>query len=610
MQYLTNIDLSKNELQNAVIENLSVAPSNPKKGQMYFDTVANLMKVYNGTEWESAGGVTNWGAIAEKPFSTIGDGLSVVDDALVADGIPTVTIAASQVIGQNPVKAQLTNEQAEIVESNHVVHLNIEQLSNGTITLIKSTGEGGTMLFGLSGLGGITYSQPFFYDEENKQVTYYGAKKIATAASLEDYVKLDGTVAMAGSLQMGHHKIRHMDDGIDESDGATYGQVTSALDEAEGYTDTALEDYTTTEDLNTLLDEKADAADLADYLKLDGTSAMTGDLAMGGHKITGLVDGSAETDAATVGQMQDAIDEAVADYLPLGGGTMTGTINMGANAITNIPDATADTSPVAYGQLPTTPVITAATLSYNGDTVKLQRSLLNVKTGATSSSEEVVTLANSTTAGLMSPASVNAISNLTSRVESLEGRTVRLLYTTKDNPSAAEIEAFVRAEGYTDPTKWAGIAVVVAGTYHIWHYYSSGTAAWRDDGLDTVSQFTNEIAGIIKGSEEDGQIYAEDDGTGSVVGWDALKARVTDVEENKADQSDVDAIPVVKSVSGTLAASQTSVAVAYTGTVINAFVKDGNGKEVITDVSVGSSSVTFSIAQAISTALTCTVIYM
>lgn len=48
---LTNINLNQNEIQNAVIQNLAVAPSDPKDGQMYFDTVSKKVKTWNGTKW-------------------------------------------------------------------------------------------------------------------------------------------------------------------------------------------------------------------------------------------------------------------------------------------------------------------------------------------------------------------------------------------------------------------------------------------------------------------------------------------------------------------------------------------------------------------------------
>lgn len=183
-------------------------------------------------------------------------------------------------------------------------------------------------------------------------------------------------------------------------------------------------------------------------------------------------------------------------------------------------------------------LVTNIDTEVSGDNININIKYVNLNNNNEQNITKPLPPVTNTTPGLMTSEDLNALNTLKLKVENLEGKTTRLLYTESTNPTKEEINNFVIGLGYTSP--FEGIAVVITQTYHIWHYYSNDNIGWKDDGQDTVSAFTNDIAGIIKGSgETEGKVYAESDGTGSVYGWDALTTKINNHIDNTNNPHEV-----------------------------------------------------------------------
>lgn len=83
MRYLTDIDMSQNELKNAVFHTSTSAPANPKIGQIYTDTsgTTNKLMWFNGEKWISLGA-----SAPEKVPTIIEPSVSISVDTEVEDG--------------------------------------------------------------------------------------------------------------------------------------------------------------------------------------------------------------------------------------------------------------------------------------------------------------------------------------------------------------------------------------------------------------------------------------------------------------------------------------------------------------------------------------------
>ena len=89
INYLSSIDLNKNELQNGVIHVLAANPSNPVEGQIYYNSTDNKLYFYDGSNWADASGDIK--SVNTNTTSTI----SVTDPDGPNPKIDTITAAVT-----------------------------------------------------------------------------------------------------------------------------------------------------------------------------------------------------------------------------------------------------------------------------------------------------------------------------------------------------------------------------------------------------------------------------------------------------------------------------------------------------------------------------------
>ena len=159
----------------------------------------------------------------------------------------------------------------------------------------------------------------------------------------------------------------------------------------------------------------------------------------------------------------------------------------------------------------------------NGSTV----TIIGSKNSGTSA-EVRLPVSSRLQAGVMNSATYATLDELGNRVTALESNTVTYLVTLpNDNPTQAEINSAYQTAYPTAPfPPNDGTTVIDQGKQLFYRYVKNGNLWIKTSGF-TISRWTNDTLGTVKGSTTPGQIQAETDGTGSLVGYDAIISNIS-----------------------------------------------------------------------------------
>lgn len=648
MNYLVNLNLNGNELQNVVLQVLATAPVNPNEGQMYYDSTDKVAKQYKGAErgWEPIGdlnvievvkvngvaqAITNKAVDIAVPTKTS----DIENDSgfITAEDVPEGAAASTSTPAMNGVAA--TGVETTFARGDHVHPSDTAKLDKAGDTMSGNLAMGSNKITGLAN------------GTANADAVNFGQLD-------ERLPKAGGT--MSGAIAMGSNKITGLADGENDGDAVNKGQL-DAVEDAIPAASNAAAAAAGTAAAGTSNDyARADHVHPHDADKLDvAGGTMSGNIAMGNNKVTGLAAPTADGDAANKKYVDDAIGAlpVASDDDPL----MDGTADAGEDANFARADHVHPTDTSRQAKITASGIlkgdgnggVTAAVAetdygTYSKPSAGIPKSdLAQAVQDSLDAADAALPKAGGTMSGniAMGGNKVTGLGVPSADADAATKKYVDDNFMDVDLKGAANGVAELDANGKVPAAQLPSfVDDVIEGYLDSGVFYKESahtTAITGETGKIYMDLETNktyrwggsayaEISESLALGETSSTAYRGDLGKvaydtaaaalpkagGTMSGAIAMGGnKITGLAAGSANGDAVryeQLTGLIKTATGTIGTSATSAEVAYTGTLINAFATI-NGEQVGLDIDVAAAKVTFSTAQAPASAVTCTVIY-
>lgn len=249
-KFLVGIDLNKNELSNAVIQNLASAPSTPAAGQIYFNTGDGELYYYDGTAWVSVLNESEVisGTFASRPAAgTAGRLFFATDQQIMYFDTGSAWL---QVSNFGSVTAQTTygasSGSGSSTDFSRADHTHgTPSLTNTTPTALAIGGAGavgtGTAparedhAHAMPGFGNVTTETTFGSSSANGSATTVARSDHAHGTPVHDNsahstINLNALATPTADLNINNYKITNLATPTASTDAATKGYVDSVAE--------------------------------------------------------------------------------------------------------------------------------------------------------------------------------------------------------------------------------------------------------------------------------------------------------------------------------------------------------------------------------------------